>query len=121
MPINSFPDPPEIITEESYIQHDDGVRLELVCIVHALPHAAVQWYKDGGALVDNRYGVSDDLDARRLSISHEGRKHLLIIPDVGEADRGRYTCHAKNSLGESKGNVQVMGELSVKANLFQAF
>jgi hypothetical protein len=84
------------------------VQLELVCIVHASPHADVKWYKDGNLLVENRGG--DDSSRRRLSIGHEGRKHLLVIPDVAETDKGRYTCHAANTLGESKGNVQVMGK-----------
>ena len=46
----------------------------------------------------------------RLTIGHNGRKHLLVITDVGDGDRGRYTCHATNNIGESKGNIQVMGK-----------
>ena len=76
--------------------------MELLCIVHASPKAKVNWYKDGRRL--NESG-SDT----RVSIGHTGRKHLLTISLVEESDRGRYTCHAINSLGESKGNIQVMG------------
>ena len=42
-----FPDAPEIITEESYLQKGSRVQLELLCIVHAFPRARVRWYKDG--------------------------------------------------------------------------
>ena len=50
----------------------------------------------------------------RISLGHSGRKHLLVISDVDDAaDRGRYTCHAINELGESKGNIQVMGMYSM--------
>ena len=99
-----FPDGPEIITEESYIQKEDGVQLELVCIVHASPRAEVTWYKDGVKLTAD--AVRND---SRMAIGHTGREYLLTISDVEVADRGRYTCHAVNNIGESKGNIQVMG------------
>ena len=41
-------DPPEITGEQSYIQDGlEGIKLELVCIVHASPKANVSWYKNG--------------------------------------------------------------------------
>ena len=46
-----FADPPEITGEQSYIQEgSEGIKLELVCIVHASPKANVTWYKDGHRL-----------------------------------------------------------------------
>ena len=35
----------------------------------------------------------------------------MVISDVDESDRGRYTCHATNNMGEAKGNIQVMGNI----------
>ena len=105
-------DSPEIITEESYIQTDHGVQLELVCIVHASPRVTVEWYKDGQRLEDEPgLNSGSSLLPDRVSIGQSGRKHLMVISRVAEADRGRYTCRAVNELGESKGNIQVMGEL----------
>lgn len=89
---------PEIIMEQNYIENSASVKLELVCIVHASPKATVTWHKNGEEV------IVDD----RTSISHIGRKHLLVIEGVTEEqDKGHYTCHAANSLGDSKGNVEV--------------
>ena len=47
-------DPPEIMGEQSYIQDgSEGIKLELVCIVHASPKANVSWYKDGQLIKTN--------------------------------------------------------------------
>jgi len=37
MKLNFFSDSPEIVPEQSYVQQNEGVQLELVCIVHASP------------------------------------------------------------------------------------
>lgn len=114
-------DPPEIITEESYVQTQDGVQLELVCIVHASPKADVRWFKDGLYLESNSSFIHNDTtdddsleDEHRLTIRHNGRKHVLIIRGIEDEDRGHYTCHAMNSIGEGKGNIQVMGKSELK-------
>ncbi|TRY78849.1 hypothetical protein TCAL_07740 [Tigriopus californicus] len=114
--------PPEIITEESYVQTQDGVQLELVCIVHASPKADVRWFKDGLYLESNSTfnrhdddtteGTLEEPEEDRLSIRHSGRKHILIIRRIEDRDRGHYTCHAISSIGESKGNIQVMGPMA---------
>eukprot|EP00095_Tigriopus_kingsejongensis_P009554 maker-scaffold114_size351134-snap-gene-2.12 protein:Tk09554 transcript:maker-scaffold114_size351134-snap-gene-2.12-mRNA-1 annotation:"limbic system-associated membrane protein" len=107
---------PEIITEESYIQHRDGVQLELVCIVHASPKADVRWFKDGlyleGNVTFEEINDTSSEEPDRLTIQHHGRKHILIINGIEDEDRGRYTCHAMNNIGESKGNIQVMGPMA---------
>ena len=94
-------DPPEITGEQSYIQ-EEGIKLELVCIVHASPKANVTWYKDGQRLQDNS----------RIIIEKIGRKHLFSIRNLDEnRDAGTYTCHATNTVGEYKENFHVQGKL----------
>merc|ERR1719510_347774 len=39
--------PPEIVAEESYLERNDSIQLELVCIVHASPRASIEWYRNG--------------------------------------------------------------------------
>ncbi len=103
---------PEIITEERYVQKDsNSVQLELSCLVHASPRASVTWYNDGEALVPLTNSRPMAAVTERLSVGHSGRKHVLVVSPVRDAeDRGRYTCHAVNDLGDAKGNIQVMGE-----------
>ena len=96
-----FADPPEITGEQSYIQEgSEGIKLELVCIVHASPKANVTWYKDGRRLQHQD----------RIVIEKIGRKHLLAIRNLDEnRDAGTYTCHATNPVGEYKENFHVQG------------
>jgi len=102
--------PPEITGEQSYIQEgSEGIKLELVCIVHASPKANVTWYKDGRRLQESR---------DRVFIEKIGRKHLLSIRNLEEnRDAGTYTCHATNSVGEYKENFHVQVSSSSEISL----
>ena len=98
--IRNFSDPPEITGEQSYIQDEGSIMLELVCIVHAYPKAEVTWYKDGQQLVE-----SDSINVEKI-----GRKHLLQVRNLDEIrDAGTYTCHAVNPVGEFKENFHIQG------------
>ncbi len=114
-----FLDPPEIIAEKAFIQDGiRGIRLELVCVVHASPKANISWYKDGQILEPETIRNSGSVAASgtssgnsRLGIEKIGRKHLLTITNLDETvDSGTYTCHATNPLGERKENFYVMGK-----------
>ena len=96
----SILDPPEITGEQSYIQDEGSIMLELVCIVHAYPKAEVTWYKDGQQLTE-----SDSISVEKI-----GRKHLLQVRNLDEIrDAGTYTCHAVNPVGEFKENFHIQG------------
>jgi len=100
--------PPEITGEQSYIQDEGSIMLELVCIVHAYPKAEVTWYKDGQQLVE-----SDTITVEKI-----GRKHLLQVRNLDEIrDAGTYTCHAVNPVGEFKENfhIQVSSDPSLSS------
>jgi len=100
--------PPEITGEQSYIQDEGSIMLELVCIVHAYPKAEVTWYKDGQQLVE-----SDSINVEKI-----GRKHLLQVRNLDEIrDAGTYTCHAVNPVGEFKENfhIQVSSDPSLSS------
>ena len=106
----SILDPPEITGEQSYIQDEGSIMLELVCIVHAYPKAEVTWYKDGQQLTE-----SDSISVEKI-----GRKHLLQVRNLDEIrDAGTYTCHAVNPVGEFKENFHIQGIFPVyKASVF---
>ena len=40
-------DKPEILGEQTYVEKDDGIQMELVCIVHGSPAPEVSWTRDG--------------------------------------------------------------------------
>ena len=44
---------PEIEVEEVFIHTKAGNEVELVCTVHAVPHATVTWKKDGQPVSDS--------------------------------------------------------------------
>uniref|UniRef100_A0A8C3PW12 Hemicentin 1 n=1 Tax=Chrysolophus pictus TaxID=9089 RepID=A0A8C3PW12_CHRPC len=73
--------------------------LTLECEAHAVPAAAISWYKDGQPL------KTDD----RVII--EARGHTLQITEAQVSDTGRYICLASNIAGEDEAefdiNIQV--------------
>ena len=107
------------MAEESYLDRNNSVQLELVCIVHASPRPNISWYKNGQRMNistshhQRREGSRErDLAARqRIRTSKIGRKHIFIIDKImSEHDEGTYTCHAVNEIGEAKHNFQVASE-----------
>jgi hypothetical protein len=114
--------PPEIVAEESYLERNTSIQLELVCIVHASPRPNISWYKNGQKMnisTNHQRRVAKgsrvrDLDERqRIRITKIGRKHLFVIDKImSEHDEGTYTCHAVNEIGEAKHNFQVTNSLS---------
>ncbi|XP_015725366.1 hemicentin-1 isoform X1 [Coturnix japonica] len=64
--------------------------LTVECEVHAVPAAAISWYKDGQPLKPND----------RIIIQASG--HTLQITEARVSDTGRYTCLASNIAGEDE-------------------
>ncbi|NXW73911.1 HMCN1 protein, partial [Hirundo rustica] len=65
--------------------------LTLECEVHAVPAAAISWYKDGQAPLQ-----ADE------HVLIQGSGHTLHIKDAQVSDMGRYTCLASNIAGEDE-------------------
>ncbi|XP_071607418.1 hemicentin-1 isoform X3 [Heliangelus exortis] len=64
--------------------------LTLECEAHAIPAAALSWYKDGQPLKPDEH----------LLIQSSGR--VLLIKEGQVSDTGRYTCLASNIAGEDE-------------------
>ena len=94
-------DAPEILGEQTFVEKDDGIQMELVCIVHGSPVPEIVWFRDGARVIpDNR------IRAGRI-----GRKHLLTVDRItAEADAGTYVCKASNDKGQSMQSFRVLGE-----------
>jgi len=103
--------PPEITGEQAYIQENEGIKLELVCIVHASPRANVSWYKNGHLLQHSE---------GRITIEKLSRKYVLAIRNLDETrDAGTYSCHAVNGLGEYRENFHV--QVATRDSVFDSF
>jgi len=89
---------PEVEVEEVFIHAMENNKVELVCLVHAQPHATINWFKNEIQLTE------DDATLERF-----GHKSILTIPKLGHSDYGNYTCRAKNIHGEIAKNVEVSG------------
>merc|ERR1719483_1994743 len=91
---------PEIQVEETFIHTRDGEEVEITCIVHASPVAAVEWYKNGQILSEN-----DKIITKR------GNRHTLLLQRIGEVDtHGKYQCRALNMYGEDMALTEVSGK-----------
>merc|ERR1712223_289248 len=90
---------PEVDVEELFIHAMENNKVELVCLVHAQPHATIQWFKNSVQLTE------DDVTLERF-----GHKSVLTIPQLSHSDYGNYTCRAKNIHGENFKNVEVSGK-----------
>uniref|UniRef100_A0A8C3DQA4 Hemicentin-1 n=1 Tax=Corvus moneduloides TaxID=1196302 RepID=A0A8C3DQA4_CORMO len=64
--------------------------LTLECEAHAIPAAAISWYKDGQPLQGDEH------------VLIQGSGHTLHIKEAQVSDTGRYTCLASNIAGEDE-------------------
>uniref|UniRef100_W5MFK7 Peroxidasin like n=1 Tax=Lepisosteus oculatus TaxID=7918 RepID=W5MFK7_LEPOC len=65
-----------------------GQDVQISCSALGEPTPMITWTKDGVQITDSG----------KFHVSSEG---LLTIRDVGQADRGRYECVARNAIGQS--------------------
>ncbi|XP_058872731.1 peroxidasin homolog isoform X1 [Acipenser ruthenus] len=65
-----------------------GQDVEIPCSAQGEPQPAITWTKDGVQITESG----------KFYISTEG---TLTIRDIGQADRGRYECMARNTIGQS--------------------
>lgn len=80
----------------------------LKCDPEALPRPTeFKWYKDGKSLTSARYSVAAD--------------GTLVIDKVNSEDAGKYSCYAKNIVGEARSkpaNATVFGKNKIFMILF---
>ena len=62
-------------------------------------HLQVKWYKDTMLL--------DPTNNRHMETY--GNRYVLLLKNVRETDFGNYSCMADNSLGRSRGSIEVSG------------
>ena len=94
-------DAPEILGEQTFVEKDDGIQMELVCIVHGSPVPEIVWFRDGTRVIPDH----------RIRAGRIGRKHLLTVDRItAEADAGTYVCNASNDKGQSMQSFRVLGE-----------
>ena len=95
---------PHVHAVHPVVEGGAGYKVVMVCIVHAEPAADIVWYKN-----------NMQLDMRReYTISKDNKRHYLTVPKVGEEDFANYTCQASNSLGKSRGLIQLRGIFIVR-------
>ncbi|XP_003394043.1 opioid-binding protein/cell adhesion molecule homolog [Bombus terrestris] len=91
---------PEIETKGKWVHTGLGVESQLMCNVHAYPHAKVTWMKDEKEVMPKRGSIEIKGNKTRhiLEILHTEREHL-----------GNYTCIAQNILGRAEKTISLTG------------
>jgi len=89
---------PTVEQEQTFIHTGAGDQTEVVCVVHASPHAKVTWLHDG-----------QPIDQGNSLINKRGNKHTLMLVDINEESFGKYTCKATNDLGEDQRTTEISG------------
>jgi len=91
---------PEIDVEEVVIHTALGDEEEIVCNVHAVPHAEVTWLKDGQTV---------DKTTTNVLINQKHSRHSLTMLNIDQNSVGKYQCRATNTMGEETKFVQITG------------
>ena len=81
-----------------FLNFRESSKVELVCLVHAQPHATIHWFKNSVQLTEDN-----------VTLEKIGHKNTLTIPSLSHSDYGNYTCRAKNIHGESSKVLEVSG------------
>lgn len=90
---------PEIEVQQEWLPTGEGIEAEVSCNIHAEPVPEVKWYKDTMLL--------DPTNNRHMETY--GNRYVLLLKNVRETDFGNYSCMADNSLGRSRGSIEVSG------------
>ncbi|KAM4609471.1 matrix-remodeling-associated protein 5-like [Polymixia lowei] len=82
-----------------------GGQLKVDCLASGLPDPAVHWSLPDGTMVNSvLQGEERGGRARRLTVFDNG---TLLVPAVGMAEEGEYTCYAENQGGQDTMKVKV--------------
>ncbi|XP_018319177.1 hemicentin-1 [Agrilus planipennis] len=90
---------PVVKIEKITVNSAENYDSELICTVHAVPDAMVNWKK-------NDVNIKPD---DRITIRKDGHSYILKISKTQKSDFGEYTCSAVNRVGKSEKNVQLTG------------
>ena len=99
--LDEISDAPEIEVEEAYIVTNVDEEQEIVCIVNSSPAADVSWKINDTPL---------DSDSPGIVLRHKENRHSLLIISASNHSVGRYSCTARNELGEATGVADISGE-----------
>ncbi|XP_041375064.1 lachesin-like [Gigantopelta aegis] len=88
--------PPEVVVERPRVGQFIGRKTVLECSVYAYPQYLVVWKRRGKQITSNKkYTVEVDSNAESRLVTLR-----LIIHRVSRRNYGKYTCEAKNDLGQ---------------------
>ena len=79
-----------------------GDEEEIVCNVHAVPHAEVRWLKDGQTI---------DRTTGNVLINQKHSRHSLTLLNIDQTSVGQYQCTADNQMGEDSKFVKITGRI----------
>ncbi|MBN3304761.1 PXDN protein, partial [Amia calva] len=83
---------PVFIHEPQDATTEVGQDVQIPCSALGEPHPTITWTKDGVQITESG----------KFHVNSDG---LLTIRDVGQADRGRYECVARNAIGQSSSSM----------------
>ena len=111
--LNIFPPlaPPKIITSSpKVVMLNEGDNLTLTCEATGVPPPAITWFKGGRSL------PGETLFAQQAKTS------ILHFESTSYKDRGIYRCEARNVVGKTSVNIQVIfkGEVTKLSKVLQA-
>lgn len=95
-----FVDAPEIETKGKWVHTGLGVESQLMCNVHAHPHAKVTWMKDEKEVIPKKGSIE---------IKGNKTRHILEILHTEKEHLGNYTCIAQNKLGRAEKTISLTG------------
>ncbi|XP_072389041.1 uncharacterized protein [Diabrotica undecimpunctata] len=98
---------PEVSPTQFYLEIDEGRNISLVCQVHAIPEAAVNWYFEGQLLQNDTF-LSPELHLLYyVEQGREDKRSELFIYNANSGDSGTFICNAENSAGVSNANFTI--------------
>ncbi|KAG8198710.1 hypothetical protein JTE90_023480 [Oedothorax gibbosus] len=99
--------PPRITRRSTRIRATAGHRTTLTCVAQGHPTPIYKWTRS----IAGQRSMAD-LDS---SIRQEGG--VLIFTKVGRSDAGRYSCHASNSVGEDRADMELIVEEPLRVSI----
>ncbi|XP_057671036.1 leucine-rich repeat-containing protein 24-like [Diorhabda carinulata] len=98
---------PDVSPTTFYLEIDEGKNISLVCQVHAIPEAMINWYFEGQLLRNDTY-ISPELHLLYYVEQglHDKRSELFIF-NANSGDTGTFICNAENSAGVSNANFTI--------------